>query len=82
MFGMKRCPEQFEKSLDKLIAIKGEFDYIYASHDLFMLSNDYVEKVKMAWEQVQNGEVSYEMIDLFGNTVKSFTTPICGFYIQ
>lgn len=82
MFGMKRCPEQFEKSLDKLIAIKGEFDYIYASHDLFMLSNDYVEKVKMAWEQVQNGEVSYEMIDLFGNPVKSFTTPICGFYMQ
>ena len=82
MFGMKRCPELFEKSLDKLIAIKSEYDCIYASHDSFMLSSDYVEKVKAAWEHVRNGEISYEMIDLYGNLVKSFTTPVCGFYME
>lgn len=82
MFGMKRCPEQFEESLDKLITIKNEFDYIYASHDSFMLSNDYVEKVKMAWKQVQGGEVPFEIIDLYGNLVKSYTTPVCGFYMD
>lgn len=82
MFGMKRCPELFEKSLDKLIAIKSEYDCIYASHDSFMLSSDYVEKVKVAWEHVRSGEISYEMIDLYGNLVKSFTTPVCGFYME
>ena len=82
MFGKKRCPELFEKSLDKLIAIKGEYDCIYASHDSFMLSSDYVEKVKVAWEHVRSGEISYEMIDLYGNLVKSFTTPVCGFYME
>lgn len=40
-----------------------------ASHDSFMLSSDYVENVKMVWEQVQSGEISYEMIDLYGNLV-------------
>ena len=82
MFGMKRCPELFEKSLDKLIAIKSEYDCIYASHDSFMLSSDYVEKVKVAWEHARSGEISYEMIDLYGNMVKSFTTPVCGFYME
>lgn len=82
MFGMKRCPELFEKSLDKLIAIKSEYDCIYASHDSFMLPSDYVEKVKVAWEHVRSGEISYEMIDLYGNLVKSFTTPVCGFYME
>lgn len=82
MFGMKRCPELFEKSLDKLIAIKSKYDCIYASHDSFMLSSDYVENVKMAWKQVQSGEITYEMIDLYGNLVKSFTTPVCGFYME
>ena len=82
MFGMKRCPELFEKSLDKLIAIKSEYDCIYASHDSFMLSSDYVEKVKVAWKHVRSGEISYEMIDLYGSLVKSFTTPVCGFYME
>lgn len=80
MFGEKRCPEMYDNSLDKLIAIKSEYDCIYASHDLFMLPNDYAEKVKMAWRQVNSGEVEYEMIELFGKRVKSYTTPICGFY--
>ena len=33
MFGEKRDPEEFEASLDKLIALKGEYDTIFASHD-------------------------------------------------
>lgn len=82
MFGAKRCPEVFEKSLDKLIALKDEYDCIYASHESFMVSSDYVENVKMAWEQVQSGEIAYEMIELNGNLVKSFTTPVCGFYME
>ena len=82
MFGSKRCPLQYEKSLDKLILLKDEYDWIYASHDEFKLANDYAKKVKDAWLQVQNGEVMYEMIDLFGNKVKSYTTEICGFYME
>lgn len=81
MFGEKRCPELFEKSLDKLIALKSEYDYIYASHDSFMISNDYAEKVCSSWKRVRNGEVEYEMIELFGNKVKSYTTPDCGFFL-
>lgn len=80
MFGAKRCPQEYEESLEKLIDLKSEYDYIYASHDDFLLSNDYVEKVKEAWKQVNNGEVAYEMTDIFGNLVKSYTTPVCGFY--
>lgn len=82
MFGKKRDPEQYEKSLDKLIALKEEYDCIYASHDEFIVSNDYAEKVKIAWQQVRNGEVMFEMIDLYGCKVKAYTTSVCGFYLE
>lgn len=80
MFGSKRCPEEYEASLDKLIALKEEYDWIYASHDEFLVSNDHVEKVKDVWKQVQNGEVPFEIKDMFGNQIKSYTTRDCGFY--
>lgn len=82
MFGSKRNPEKYEQSLEKLIAFKEEYDHIYASHDEFMLSNDYVEKVKTAWKQVRNGEVMFEEIELYGNKVKSYTTQVCGFFMD
>ena len=82
MFGAKRQPDKFESSLDKLIAIENEYDNIYASHGDYVIPKDYVRKVKDAWKRVRNGEVSYEMIDLFGNRVKSYTTDVCGFYME
>ena len=82
MFGAKRQPDKFESSLDKLIAIENEYDKIYASHGDYVIPKDYVRKVKDAWKRVRNGEVSYEMIDLFGNRVKSYTTDVCGFYME
>lgn len=82
MFGSKRCPDRYEESLDKLIAMKDEYDHIYASHDECVVAGDYAQKVKQAWKQVQNGEAKYEMMDLFGNKVKSYTTDVCGFYME
>lgn len=82
MFGEKREPGQYEHSLDKLTALKDEYDYIYASHDEFLVPNDYAEKVKTVWKQVQSGELTYSTIELFGNKVKSYSTPICGFYTE
>lgn len=82
MFGRNRVPESYESSLDKLISLQEEYDRIYASHDEFEVPGDYAKKVKAAWIQVQAGEVEYEMIDLFGNPVKSYTTKVCGFYLQ
>lgn len=82
MFGDKRIPDCFELSLDKLINIQDEYDYIYASHDEFSLPNDYAMKVKAAWMKVMKGEVEYEYIDMFGNKVKAYSTPDCGFYLD
>lgn len=82
MFGNKREPDKYESSLDKLIALKSRYDRIYASHDEYVLTSDYAEKVKEAWKKVRNGEVDFEMIDLFGNQVKSYTTEVCGFFVQ
>ncbi len=82
MFGAKRCPEQYEASLDKLIALKDAYDCIYASHDAYMVPVDYAIEVKKAWKLVQNGEAPYEMMNLFGNQVKSYTLPACGFYME
>lgn len=82
MFGKSRNVEQYESSLDKIIALKSEYDCIYASHDEFMLSADYAELVKEAWRQVRGGSVEYELVDLFGNNIKSYTTPACGFYME
>lgn len=81
MFGDKREPQKYEQSLDRLIAAKTEYDSIFASHDEYLIDGDYAEKVKEAWLMVQNGEVPFELIDLFGNKVKSFTTEFCGFYM-
>lgn len=81
MFGAKRVPDQYEASLEKLIAMKDQYDQVYASHDEAILPADYVEKVKEAWIQVRKGEVPFEMVDMFGNSVKSYTTDACGFYV-
>lgn len=81
MFGDKREPDKYEASLDKLIALKDEYDTIYASHDECVLPGDYVSRVKASWRKVRAGEVSYEIADLFGNKVKSYTTDDCGFYL-
>ncbi|MDO4188237.1 MAG: MBL fold metallo-hydrolase [Lachnospiraceae bacterium] len=82
MFGEHRDVEQFEASLEKLIEIKDEYDRIYASHDECEIPKDYAERVREAWIQVRNGCVPYEMIDLFGNKVRSYTTDICGFFME
>ena len=82
MFGNHRDPSQYENSLSRLIAIKDMYDAVYASHDDFLLSNDYPEKVHTAWKKVQNGEVPFEMTDVKGNFVKSYTTNDCGFYTE
>lgn len=82
MFGAKRDVENYESSLEKLIEINYEYDKIYASHDEFCLPNDYAEKVKEAWIQVRSGKLPYETIDLFGNKIKSYTTEVCGFYLE
>lgn len=82
MFGSKRCPEQFESSLNKLIGLKDEYDFIYASHDEPLLPADHVDKVRLAWTRMRAGQLSYELTDLFGNQVKTYTTPDCGFYTE
>lgn len=82
MFGDKREPSAYEGSLDKLIAMKDQYDWIYASHDEFKVPAEHVEKVRTAWKMVQNNELSYEEIDLWGNKVKSYTDEACGFYVQ
>lgn len=82
MFGQKREPDKFEASLDKLISINGEYDTIYASHDEFKLPKDYVCKVKEDWLKVMSGSAPYEIVDLFGNKVRSYTLDNCGFYME
>ena len=82
MFGKHREPEKFEASLEKLVSLRNEYDCIYASHDEFMVDGDYAAKVLDAWRRVRKGEVSFEMIDMFGNQVKSYTTQACGFFTE
>lgn len=82
MFGNKRVPDQFEESLDKLIAANNMYDKIYASHGEYCIPKDYAQKVKESWIQVRSGNVEYEMVDLFGMKVKSYTTDVCGFYME
>lgn len=82
MFGGHRNPDDYAASLDKLIALQGEYDCIYASHGKYVVDGDYAARVKASWLKVQAGEVPYEMVDLFGTTVKSYTTEDCGFFLM
>lgn len=82
MFGDKRDTKSYGASLSKLIALKDEYDYIFASHDEYCVPGDYAAKVKEAWEKVQSGELEYEITDMFGNKVKTYTTDVCGFYVD
>lgn len=82
MFGNHRKPKQYEESLDKLIGMMEEYDFIYASHDEYCLTNDYAKKVKEVWRKVQSKEIPFEQIDLFGNKVKSYSTDVCGFFME
>ncbi len=81
MFGNHRSPEEYAASLDLLVSIEAEYDCIYASHDEYMLSSDYARIVRDAWDDVRSEKASYEMADLFGNQVKSYTFDVCGFYL-
>ena len=81
MFGAQREPEKFGASLDKLIAEKSHYDFIYASHDEFCLPADYAQKVKLAWQKVCANEVPFEKTEMFGNKIRSYTTETCGFFL-
>lgn len=81
MFGDRRCPENYESALDKLINMKNEYDCIYSSHGTFMLEKDYVNKVKESWLKVLNNEIEYEECILHGTRVKVYKTKYCGFYV-
>ena len=82
MFGAQREPESFAASLDKLVAEKSHYDFIYASHDEFCLPADYAQKVKFAWQKVCANEVQFERTEMFGNKIKSYTTETCGFFLE
>lgn len=80
MFGDHRRPEQFEESLQKLIALHDEYDQVIASHDEAVLPADSVSKVLADWKRVLAGEVAAKKIDLWGNQVDSYDADYCGFY--
>lgn len=82
MFGNKRAPEQFIDSLDKLISISDSYDRIVASHGEAILPANYVERIKENWNEVLEGRLSCEEVNLFGNKVKSYTAKYCGFFVQ
>ena len=82
MFGCRRDRESFEGSLDRLIALQGEYDRIYACHDEYEVPGNYAEKVKAVWQSLGRGELPYESIVLGGTPVKSYTAEACGFYMD
>lgn len=82
MFGSKRVPDKYEASLQKLIDASGDYDRIYASHDEYEIPGDYASKVLEAFRRVKEGSVPFEMMDMHGTMVKSYTTEICGFYMD
>lgn len=81
MFGEKRNPEQFEASLNKLIAIRSEYDSIVASHSEPVLAADYAEKVLESWLEVRNSGKEYPVIDMHGSKVHSCKGAHCGFFL-
>ena len=81
MFGERRCPELFEKALNKLIDMKDEYDYIYSSHGDFRLEKEYINKVKDSWLKVLNNELDYKECILHGTKVKAYKSEHCGFYL-
>lgn len=82
MFGKKRDPERFESSLDRLISLKGEYDRVFASHDVYCVPNDHPEKVKAVWQQVRSGQLPYELTEMLGQTVRCYTADDCGFFVE
>jgi len=82
MFGQHRSPDEYEKSMLKLIEKKDTYDIIVASHGKVTLPSDYVEKVLATWREVQAGHINYVMTDLHGMTVKSYDGESCGFFCE
>lgn len=63
-------------------------DIIQINENTWRLEDGFVRffllegKVKDAWKKVRGGEVPFEMVDMFGNKVKSYTTDVCGFFTE
>lgn len=82
MFGETRSLNDYEMSLNKLISMSDEYDDVWASHNERVLPKDYPVKVKNVWEMIKTGKILFEEIELHGHKIKSYTTDICGFYLQ
>lgn len=82
MFGDKRVPNEYGKSLEKIISLKAEFDSIIASHDEPILPSDYADKVLKTWNEVKAGKIGFTEMDLYGQKIKSYDGNYCGFYCE
>lgn len=80
MFGDKRTPGEYGKSLEKLVAMEADYDSIIASHDEPILQSDYASKVLCSWNKVMSGDVPGEEQEMFGTRIKVYKTENCGFY--
>lgn len=80
MFGSHRNPDDFEKSLIKLMGKTECFDLILPSHATPELKPDYIEKVLKSWRRVRLGEVEYTSATLHDTQVKAYDAEYCGFY--
>ncbi|MCQ2494465.1 MAG: MBL fold metallo-hydrolase [Lachnospiraceae bacterium] len=81
MFGDKRNPEAFEASLNKLIAMKAEYDTVVASHAEPILEADFVDKVLESWNEVRSSGADYPVIDMHGAKVHDCRGKYCGFFL-
>jgi glyoxylase-like metal-dependent hydrolase (beta-lactamase superfamily II) len=60
MFGNTRSMTAYMESLQKLIGLKSEFDYIYPAHNTFPLPPDQIDKTIVAAKKFLAGELTPE----------------------
>lgn len=81
MFGEKRCPQLFAKSLQHLIEISDSYDTVCASHGTPVLPGNYASLVLADWNDTLAGKIEGVKEEIFGNEVRTYHGKNCGFYL-
>ncbi len=82
MFGDKRNIDDYIESLKHLGKYEGEFDEIYPMHGPFPVEPELIGKLIVGAQEMRDGKVEGQKVNIFGNEVKLYKFPYAGFLYE
>ncbi len=82
MFGIQRELHAYKKSLLKLQKLQERFENIYPAHGTTPVQPQIIGELLQATDQLLNGELPYEEVDMWGNKIKKVDAGVATFLVD